>query len=200
MSATPETIQLWAKKQLGKLKTVKISDRQMGEALLSIHGLGVDLGSKYFLYKMDGRIVYFSDIPLDANTRIFLACQRHPHMDKVEIAQIQNMFALCPTQWKSKSDEFSYVFEFYSSVQHGNYAAVELFGEKFESKSSTAIGQLFAHFRGHGLTPQASDLCEQIVGTYIGPDGGHPQFPDARIKNGALIKAIGIVITASTFA
>ena len=181
--------------QLTQLEAISLNDRQRGGALLAIHALGVDLGNKYFLYDTNGRISYISNVVLQAGDKLFLCCRRNPFIDKVELAQNQNIFVFVPGDWKTKSDEFRYVFEFSSPIPADEYGTLELFGQSFASNPRSAIGKLFSVIRRQGLEPRCSDICEQNIGTYVGPDGGHPAYQISNIKTGSPIRAAGIVIT-----
>ncbi len=195
--ASPDNLRKWAENQIRLLETINLDSKQLGEALLAANAIGVDLGSKYFLYNTAGHIVYFSEMNFNATDKIFVCCNRNPVVNRIELSIPQNWFLFCPREWKETSNEFSYVLEFSSQIHNSNYGIVELYGEDCTSNLKTAMGQLFAEIRRRGFQPQRSDLCEQTAGKYIGPDGGHPDFPSNKIKKGMPIKATGIVITVA---
>jgi DNA-binding response OmpR family regulator len=64
---------------------------------------------------------------------------------------------LLPYEWKTGSEKFRYVFEFYSQVQNDQYEMLELFGQSFTSNTKSAIGQLFAEIRRQGDEPRRSE-------------------------------------------
>jgi len=185
----------WAENQLDKLDDLKLTDHEKGEALLSIHAITNDLGQKYFLFDLTGRIVHFANLEISVNDKLFIICYSHPHVNRIEISSYQGTMAFTSPANHTKSYEYRYVMQLHSSIQE-KYRLVELFGQDYSSNLSTALGRLFAEIRRLGFEPSRSDLTNQVIGTYTGPEGGgHPLFYNHNIKTGMPIDARGIVIT-----
>ena len=130
----------WAERQKKLLDTVEQSHHKMAEALLSLYDLGLGLGDRYFLLDIKTQIVFFSSMNFNEGDAIFICCQRHPFVNKVELGQMQNIFTFCDHKHKQLSDRFTYVLQFNSSM-HGGYGLVELFGKDYSTEPKTAFGQ-----------------------------------------------------------
>jgi hypothetical protein len=193
-SASADSFKSWAHSQLNKLDGVDLNDFQIGAALISIYEITGNLGSKYFLSDMNESVVYFEKMELTLNDKIFILCFRHPLLNKIQITHYQDVLVFTPREYRVKSLEFKYVLELHSGID-SNYGLIELYGEDLTSRRSTAIGQLFTEIQRRGFQPTRSALTKQTIGTYAGPDGGHPDFFSNKIKNGMPIEALGIVVT-----
>lgn len=195
--AAPDIVRGWTRSQLNKLNNLALNDMQVGKALLSIHAITGDLEDKYFLFDMHAHIVYFREIELGPNDKVFILCSQHPFIKKIEISSYQGPLLFTSRDLREKSLEFKYVLELPGLIVDSNYGIIELYGKDLSSETSTAIGQLFSEIRRRGFEAARSGLDKQSIGTYTGPDGGNPDFVNAKIKNGMQIEAVGIVVTIS---
>jgi hypothetical protein len=179
----------WAERQKKLLDTVEQSHHKMAEALLSLYDLGLDLGDRYFLLDIKTQIVFFSSMNFYEGDAIFICCQRHPLVNKVELGQMQNIFTFCDHKHKQLSNRFTYVLQFSSSM-HGGYGLVELFGKDYSTEPKTR-----AEVRRRGLDLLRSHVHVETIGNYTGPKGGgNDIFFNPKIKRGMTIEAFGIVV------
>ena len=175
-STSLDILKGWAYSQLNKLDNSGLTNEQTAKALISIHAITGDLLNKYFLLDMYSHIVYFRDMELRANDKVFILCSQHPFIKKIEISSYQGALVLTPRHHREKSDAFKYVLELHVGIVDSNYNVIELFGNDLSSDASTAIGHLFSEIRQRGFEPARSGLVKQSIGTYTGPDGGQPDF------------------------
>jgi hypothetical protein len=191
-----EKFREWAFSQLRGLDNLDLNVSQRVEALLSIHSITRDLYDKYFLLDLTGNIIYFRDMEICPNDKLFLVCFRHPFSNIIETANYQGIALFAPMYFLRKAEEFRYVLQLHGGT-HQLYTMVEFYGKDFSSDPSSAIGQLFSEIRRRGLEPSRSALANQTIGTYAGPDGGHPERFIPNLRKGMLIESVGITVTVS---
>jgi hypothetical protein len=196
-AASSNNFREWAYSQLSKLEGTHLNDLQIGAALISVYEITRDLKNKWFLFDMSHNIVYFEQMDISIGDKIFVVCSRHPFLSKIQIASYQGVLVFTPRKFHAKSDEYKYVLELQSGFD-SNYSLVELYGEDLASSPSTAIGQLFAEILRRGFGPSRSIVALHTIGTYMGPDGGHPDFFNNNIKKDMPIEAIGLVVTVGS--
>jgi hypothetical protein len=85
----------WAERQKSLLDSLEQSSRKKGESLLSLRQMGLDLGDKYFLCDINGEIVFFVNMDISSGDKVFICCNRHPFVNRIEILQQQDIFMFC---------------------------------------------------------------------------------------------------------
>jgi hypothetical protein len=187
--AEPQQAMLeWGHRQLETQAFTALPPFELSNSLIRLWDLGVDISKDYFLWDVNGKMVFFCNLDFRDLSAIFLVAAGHPFGPFLSIGQIRSLYSL--GQNIEQSNEYTLVLT-NSFGSSSNYNRVTL---PPSTGGRAAFDRLLRCIAEQGLEAQVDGPGEYVIGKYTGPDGGVGQFKDPMLITGNPIKERGIVI------
>jgi len=181
-------IREWGYRQLKKPEFLTLPPNKLSEALMTLWDLGVDISNDYFLWDINGGMVFFRDLHFTDPPTIFLAVAGPPFNPYLSIGQLGASFLVGREIEQSEK----YTFVLTNSFGHSSlYNRVSL---PPSAAGRMAFDRLLKCISEQGFATQVDGPEKYVIGRYTGPDGGVGTLIDRTLKSGDSIEARGIVI------